>query len=175
MAAMALLHTHELLLLAIVFLSCFFSHVSPALLSSSTTDRLALMSFRSLIRSDPTQALASWGNQSVPMCQWYGVACGLRGRRRGRVVALDLANLNLLGMISPALGNLTYMRRLYLPQNSFHGELPPELGNLRDLKTLHLKYNSIGGEIPPSLSNCSQLVQIALNNKKLHVGAYRLN
>uniref|UniRef100_A0A0D9YPA1 Receptor kinase-like protein Xa21 n=1 Tax=Oryza glumipatula TaxID=40148 RepID=A0A0D9YPA1_9ORYZ len=167
---MALLHTHELLLLAIVFLSCFFSHVSPALLSSSTTDHLALMSFRSLIRSDSMQALASWGNQSIPMCQWYGVACGLRGRRRGRVVALDLANLNLLGMISPAVGNLTYMRRLYLPQNSFHGELPPELGNLHDLKTLHLKYNSIGGEIPPSLSNCSQLVQIALNNKKLHRG-----
>jgi Leucine-rich repeat (LRR) protein len=94
------------------------------------------------------------------MCRWRGVACGLRGHRRGHVVALDLPELNLTGTISPALGNLTYLRRLNLSSNGFQGILPPELGNIHDLETLQLTYNSISGQIPPSLSNCSHLIEI---------------
>ncbi|GJN19332.1 hypothetical protein PR202_gb06599 [Eleusine coracana subsp. coracana] len=124
-------------------------------------DQLALMSFKSRISSDPSQALATWGNLSLPICRWRGVACGLRGRRRGRVVALDLAELNILGTITPSLGNLTYLRRLDLSSNRFHDILPPQLGNLRDLKILYLHYNSINGQIPLSLSNSSHLVEIS--------------
>ncbi|XP_052142012.1 receptor kinase-like protein Xa21 [Oryza glaberrima] len=166
-------HDHELLLLAIIiFLSCSNNgHASPASPSSSTTtnvtDRLALMSFRSLIRSDPTQALASWGNQSIPMCQWRGVACGLSGRRTGRVVALDLTKLNLVGAISPLLGNLTYLRRLHLHKNRLHGEIPSELGHLRDLRHLNLSYNSIQGLIPATLSTCRGMENIWLYSNKL--------
>ncbi|PVH65836.1 hypothetical protein PAHAL_1G086500 [Panicum hallii] len=160
-------------LLAFVLLASSAGLVVPAASSpvpstgSSVTDRLALISFGSLVRGDPSRALASWGNLSVPMCRWRGVACGLRGRRRGRVVELGLAELNLVGTISPALGNLTYLRHLRLPWNRFHGVLPPELGNLRDLQTLNLSYNSIQGRIPPSLSNCSRLVSISLYGNKL--------
>ncbi|OQU84633.1 hypothetical protein SORBI_3004G091300 [Sorghum bicolor] len=156
-------------LLTFVFLASPASSMAlPAGTSTSNiTDHLALMSFKLLVRSDPSRALASWGNnQSVPMCQWNGVACGLRGSRRGRVVALDLGGLNLLGTIT-ALGNLTYMRHLNLSWNRFHGVLPPELGNLYNLETLHLGYNSIQGQIPPSLSNCSHLVNISLINNNL--------
>ena len=85
---------------------------------------------------DPSGALVQWGNLSVPMCQWSGVACGLKGRRLGRVVALNLAGLILAGTITTALGNLTYLRLLDLSLNHFHDILPPELGNLRDLETL---------------------------------------
>ncbi|KAJ1255817.1 hypothetical protein BS78_K154300, partial [Paspalum vaginatum] len=104
------------------------------------------------------------------MCQWRGVACGLRGSRHGRVVALDLSELNLLGTITFALGNLTYMRRLDLSSNRFHGVLPPELGNLRNLETLDLDYNFIQRQIPPSLSNCSHLVNISLMSNNLQGG-----
>uniref|UniRef100_A0A0E0JXB2 Receptor kinase-like protein Xa21 n=1 Tax=Oryza punctata TaxID=4537 RepID=A0A0E0JXB2_ORYPU len=168
------LHIHELLLLAIILLPCFAGYVSPALLSipgeestTKITDRLALMSFRSLIRSDPTQALASWGNQSIPMCQWRGVVCGLSGRRTGRVVALDLTELNLLGAISPLLSNLTYLRRLHLHNNRLHGEIPSELGHLRDLRDLNVSYNSIQGPIPATLSTCRKMENIWLYSNKL--------
>lgn len=124
------------------------------------------MSFRSLIRSDPTQALASWGNQSIPMCQWRGVACGLSGRRTGRVVALDLTKLNLVGTISPLLGNLTYLRRLHLHKNRLHGEIPSELGHLRDLRHLNRSYNSIQGPIPATLSTCRGMENIWLYSNK---------
>ncbi|GJM90596.1 hypothetical protein PR202_ga06895 [Eleusine coracana subsp. coracana] len=166
----------EYLLLAFIFLSCpatYMTHASLASRGPSTpniVDQLALMSFKSRIRSDPSRALATWGNLSLPICRWRGVACGLRGRSRGRVVALDLAELNLLGTITPALGNLTHLRQLDLSSNRFHGILPPELGNLHDLEILYLYYNSIDGQIPPSLSNCSNLIGFSVYHNKLQGG-----
>ncbi|GJN19335.1 hypothetical protein PR202_gb06602 [Eleusine coracana subsp. coracana] len=133
-------------------------------------DQLTLLLFKSRIRSDPSRALATWGNLSLPICQWHGVGCGLSGRRRGRVVALDLAELNLLGTITPALGNLTYLRQLHLSGNRFHGILPQELGNLHDLEKLQINYNSIVGVIPPLLSNCSHLIEISVYRNKIHGG-----
>ncbi|GJN19331.1 hypothetical protein PR202_gb06598 [Eleusine coracana subsp. coracana] len=166
----------EYLLLAFIFLSCpatYMTHASLASRGSSTpniADQLALMSFKSRIRSDPSQALVTWGNLSLPICQWRGVACGLRGRNCGRVVALDLAELNLHGTITPALGNLTHLRQLDLSSNRFHGILPAELGNLHDLEILYLYYNSIDGQIPPSLSNYSNLVGFSVYHNKLRGG-----
>ena len=96
LAAMVLLR--ESILLAFVFLTCSVASLPPTA-TSTTTDYLALMLFKSLVKGDPMGALASWGNLSIPMCQWRGVACGSRGHRRGHVVALDLTGLNLLGTI----------------------------------------------------------------------------
>lgn len=162
--AMVLLR--ESILLAFVFLTCSVASLPPTA-TNNTTDYLALMLFKSLVKGDPMGALASWGNLSIPMCQWRGVACGSRGHRRGHAVTLDLTGLSLLGTISPALANITYLRWLNLPQNRFYGILPAELGNIHDLETLDLSYNSIEGQIPPSLSNCSRFVEILLDSNKL--------
>lgn len=156
----------ESILLAFVFLTCSVASLPPTT-TNNTTDYLALMLFKSLVKGDPMGALASWGNLSIPMCQWRGVACGSRGHRRGHAVTLDLTGLSLLGTISPALANITYLRWLNLPQNRFYGILPAELGNIHDLETLDLSYNSIEGQIPPSLSNCSRFVEILLDSNKL--------
>ncbi|TVU33046.1 hypothetical protein EJB05_24827, partial [Eragrostis curvula] len=168
----------QYLLLAFISLSCPATYLageasqlaSHGASDPNIADQLALMSFKSHIKSDPWRALASWGNLSILMCQWRGVACGKRGWRRGRVVALDLAELNLLGTLSPALGNLTYLRRLQLSRNRFHGILPPELGNLQDLETLQIYHNSIDGPIPAPLSNCSHLVELSVYYNKLEGG-----
>ncbi|XP_040376794.1 receptor kinase-like protein Xa21 [Oryza brachyantha] len=134
------------------------------------SDRLALMAFKTLVTGDPSRALASWGDDgpgSAPTCQWRGVACGVAGRRRGRVVALDLAGAGLRGEVSPELGNLTYLRRLHLPENSLHGELPWQLGRLRELRHLNLSRNSIGGRIPLPLSGCRRLKNVLLHGNRL--------
>ncbi|XP_039829942.1 probable LRR receptor-like serine/threonine-protein kinase At3g47570 isoform X2 [Panicum virgatum] len=136
--------------------------------TSNASDHLALLSFKSLIRTDPSQALESWGNQFIPLCQWYGVTCGIRGRRRGRVTALDLENLSLVGTISSSVANLTFLKRLYLNSNRFSGTVPTVLGHLLNLRQLNLTDNSLDGMIPASLSNCSHLEDISLefNNLK---------
>ena len=167
------------LLITFLLTACCLAKAKPALPSppdshraftSNATDHLALMSFRSHVRSDPSRALESWGNHSTPVCQWRGVACGRRGLRRGRVTALDLPGLSLLGRITPELGNLTYLRRLHLPGNRLSGALPMELGSLLDLRHLDISGNSIGGQIPPSLANCQRLETVELHSNKLQRG-----
>ncbi|XP_022681986.1 receptor kinase-like protein Xa21 [Setaria italica] len=162
------------LFVTILLIVCCSAEAMPVLLSltdsqkastSSATDRAALLSFRSHIKSDPSRALASWGNQSIATCLWRGVTCGLSGR----VTALDLPGLGLLGVITPELGNLTYLTQLHLPQNRLSGALPPELGNLLDLQHLDISENSIGGQIPPSLSNCRLLETMNFSSNRLQL------
>ncbi|KAM3212286.1 hypothetical protein ACQJBY_065394 [Aegilops geniculata] len=173
---MSIMVVMKVLVFASLCLPCLANAVHVATLSSaettttSATDHQALMSFRSLIKGDPFQALNSWGNQSIPICQWCGVACGTRGRRRGRVVALDLHGLNLLGIIASSVGNLTYLRHFGLQENRFYGTIPSEIGHLVQLEYLNLSNNSIGGEIPPTLATCVQLRVIGLMYN-MHTGS----
>ncbi|KAL6654133.1 hypothetical protein ACP70R_007598 [Stipagrostis hirtigluma subsp. patula] len=132
--------------------------------TNNGSDYLALLSFKSLIRIDPSQALESWGNQSIPMCQWRGVACGRRGRRRGRVTALVLESLSLVGTISSSVANLTFLSRLHLPSNHLRGAIPSVLGQLLYLKHLNLSRNSLDGAIPPSLSHNLKVLNLVYNN-----------
>lgn len=134
--------------------------------TNNATDHLVLLSFKSLIRSDPLQALESWGNRSIPLCQWRGVTCGRRGRRRGSVTGLDLESLSLVGAISSSVANLTFLRRLRLNSNRFCGTIPSVVGQLLYLRNLNLADNSLDGVIPASLSNCSHLedIEFEFNN-----------
>lgn len=80
---------------------------------------------------------------------------------------LDLQSKQLAGPISPHIGNLSFLRDLYLQNNTFGPEIPMELGNLRRLQRLRLHNNSITGEIPVNISSCSNLVRINLSGNKL--------
>lgn len=108
------------------------------------TDRLSLLEFKKAIVLDPRRALASW-NESTHLCDWEGVSCRTRDPRR--VVSLHLANRGLVEHISPWLGNLTFLRNLALPMNTFTGEIPSSLGRLRRLQTLYLSNNTLQGSI----------------------------
>lgn len=125
------------------------------------SDNLALLSFKSLI-SDSHGELDSWNN-TLHHCKWRGVTCN----NPGRVIALELDNLNLTGSISPHLANLTFLTTLNLSANNFNGFIPQELGRLAKLQYFTLSYNSLSGDIPVSLSNCSNLLSISLGNNML--------
>ncbi|XBI62934.1 hypothetical protein VPH35_043446 [Triticum aestivum] len=173
---MSILVVMQFFMVASLCLPCSANTMHAATLSAaeisttSATDHQALMSLRSMIKEDPFQALNSWENQSIPMCQWRGVACGTRGHPRGRVVALDLHGLNLLGTISSSIGNLTYLRHFGLQENRFYGTIPTEVGHLVQLKYLNVSRNSIGREIPPTLATCVQLRVIDLRHN-MHKGS----
>ncbi|XP_077226177.1 putative receptor-like protein kinase At3g47110 [Tasmannia lanceolata] len=138
-------------------------------LLGNETDRMALLAFKDGITSDPLGALSSW-NHTLHFCQWNGVTCG---RRHRRVTVLNLSGQNLLsgqtlvGTLSPAISNLTFLREIYLQQNSFSGQIPQDIGRLFRLRYLVMSNNSLGGEIPSNLTHCRDLGVIELGYNEL--------
>ncbi|XP_010277679.1 PREDICTED: LRR receptor-like serine/threonine-protein kinase EFR [Nelumbo nucifera] len=125
-------------------------------------DKQALLEFKHQT-TDPKGVLSSW-NDSLHFCQWRGVTCG---RRHQRVVILNLEGHHLTGTISPHIGNLTFLRYIYLQNNSLYGSIPQELGRLFRLRYISLSNNTLGGEIPSNLSQCSNLRVLRLLNNNL--------
>ncbi|CAL1363830.1 unnamed protein product [Linum trigynum] len=148
---------------------CFFTATTTTvvaasgILLSNDTDRMALLEFKSMIVSDPLGALTSW-NDSTHFCQWYGVSCT---ERHDRVTIIDLRSQKLTGSISPHIGNLSFLKKLILYNNSFSKGIPPEIGRLRRLQRLSLFNNSLDGEIPSNISGCSALTLFHVMNNKL--------
>ena len=126
---------------------------------NNETNRLALLEFKAKITHDPFGVMASW-NHSLHFCKWQGVTCG---RRHQRVTVLDLQSSKLVGSISPYIANLSFLRNLYLQNNSFHNEIPPEIGHLHRLQVLRLDNNTLIGKIPSNLSGCANLIEFRVN------------
>ncbi|CAN4117437.1 unnamed protein product [Withania somnifera] len=122
---------------------------------NNMTDIQALFAIKDKI-IDPFESLSSW-NESVPFCQWHGVVCGTGNQR---VAELNLLDKRLTGVLSPFVGNLSFLTRLDIGNNSFSGNIPPVIGRLRGLSHLYLQNNSLHGEIPVNLSFCSNLVEL---------------
>ncbi|KAK9058898.1 hypothetical protein SSX86_023743 [Deinandra increscens subsp. villosa] len=155
---MFLLHT-KLVICSCIFLVCFILPVYSVDAKDNHTDLLALLSIKAHIRSDPYQIMPSW-NDSIHFCNWTGIICGLRHQR---VVTLNLWSGGFSGSLSPAVGNLSFLRELILHNNSFTGNIPQEVGNLSRLRRLGLSNNSLSGEIPPNISQCHNLVELDLS------------
>ncbi|XP_055807014.1 probable LRR receptor-like serine/threonine-protein kinase At3g47570 [Solanum dulcamara] len=119
------------------------------------TDIQALFAIKNEI-IDPFESLISW-NESVPLCQWHGVVCGTRNQR---VTELNLLDQKLTGVLSPFVGNLSFLIRLDIGNNTISGNIPPELGRLTRLSHLYLQNNSLHGDIPVNLSLCTNLVEL---------------
>ncbi|KAG8650618.1 hypothetical protein MANES_07G059800v8 [Manihot esculenta] len=153
---------HSSFLLSIIYFLCF-SFLVFATHRSNDTDRLALLQLKAKIIHDPFGIMGAW-NSTLHFCQWYGVRCG---RKHQRVTIVNLSSLELSGSISPYVGNLSFLKKLFLYNNSFNGEIPTEIGHLRRLQNLYLHNNSIGGRIPASISNCSNLGYFTSYNNNL--------
>ncbi|XP_058109929.1 probable LRR receptor-like serine/threonine-protein kinase At3g47570 [Magnolia sinica] len=131
---------------------------------SNETDRRALLHFKYQITDDPLRFMSSW-NDTLHFCQWQGVTCGRRHPQR--VTSLNLTDQNLGGSISPYMANLTFLRKIELSNNRFHGTIPEEIGRLFRLRYLFLTNNTLTGEIPVNLTNCSELKSILLDGNQL--------
>ncbi|KAL6504603.1 hypothetical protein OROHE_023361 [Orobanche hederae] len=121
---------------------------------SITTDKEALISFKSQITTqlDPNP-LSTW-DQNLSPCNWTGVSCDKLGQR---VVGIHLSGLWMTGSISPHIGNLSFLGSLELQNNQLIGELPHQLTNLVRLRILNLSSNSIRGVIPTNISQCRNI------------------
>ncbi|MCL7025557.1 hypothetical protein MKW94_019255 [Papaver nudicaule] len=150
-----------LLLISLINLQC----LSLGAISNTTneTDRTALLAFKDRIELDPFHVLSSW-NISIHFCQWSGVTCG--NKHQQRVVDLSLEGHNLVGSLSPSIGNLTFLRSINLAKNRFHGSIPQEVGRLFRLQYLNLSDNGFSGKIPTHISDCKELVLIHFSGNK---------
>ncbi|KAI5321945.1 hypothetical protein L3X38_031017 [Prunus dulcis] len=116
-------------------------------MGGNETDRLALLAIKAQIKQDPHNVLSSW-NESIHFCSWHGVSCGRHHRQRQKVTKLNLQSQDLVGSLSPNIGNLSFLRELELQNNNFSSKIPPEIGNLRRLQKLDLSFNDFWGAVP---------------------------
>ncbi|XP_028762850.1 LRR receptor-like serine/threonine-protein kinase RPK2 [Neltuma alba] len=152
-----------LLLLAFVFL--FTAHCSEDIATSVPSDALSLLSFKDSVSSESSALLVGWSKESTESyCQWHGVTC--EDRLSGRVIALNLTGLR-GGKLTPSIGDMSGLRVLSLPQNTFSGEIPETLGKLRLLEVLELQENNFSGGIPNQISYLPSLRILNLSNNAL--------
>ncbi|KAF7094161.1 hypothetical protein CFC21_096494 [Triticum aestivum] len=128
-------------------------------------DRSALLDFLSGVSADPGVALADWG-RSPRFCNWTGVACD----HRRRVTQLVLSGRGIRGVLSPALGRLSFISVLDLSSNAFAGGIPEEIAALSRLTQLSLTNNLLEGAIPAGIGLLRELYYLDLSGNRLSGG-----
>ncbi|MGE5343627.1 MAG: BACON domain-containing protein [Candidatus Omnitrophota bacterium] len=101
---------------------------------------------------------------------WKGVSVS-----GDHVIALDLRQNRLTGIIPTEIGNLSNLDALLLGndsgnqtnRNQLCGNIPSQLGNLTRLENLHLSGNHLSGAIPPELGTPRYLQYIEISDNQL--------
>ncbi|KAK3436998.1 hypothetical protein EUGRSUZ_C01824 [Eucalyptus grandis] len=126
-------------------------------MQTNQTDRLALIYFRHSVDEDPLRALSSWNDYFH------------HPSRKSHVPQPDVKRLGGGGggLLSPHVGNLSFLRSLVLQNNSFRGEIPQSIGHLFHLRHLVLSNNTLDGQMPTNLSQCSNLEILNLIDNQL--------
>uniref|UniRef100_A0A7N0R8J6 non-specific serine/threonine protein kinase n=1 Tax=Kalanchoe fedtschenkoi TaxID=63787 RepID=A0A7N0R8J6_KALFE len=135
--------------------------------SGNETDHAALLALKAGLvggSAESVEALSSW-NASLHFCNWVGVTC--EGLRHQRVTALDLEDRKTGGVISPFIGNLSFLRVINLSGNMLEGFIPKEIGLLSRLEVFNVSNNALRGGFPLQLTNCTRLLTIALSRNGL--------
>ncbi|KAL1562884.1 putative inactive receptor kinase [Salvia divinorum] len=132
--------------------------LSAATASDLSTDRAALLAFRSAVGG----RTLFWNTSLTTPCNWAGVLC-----QDNRVTVLRLPAASLFGTLpAAALSNLTALRTLSLRFNHLSGPLPSDLSTLTQLRNLYLQGNHFSGPPPPSIFSLHALVRLNLASNK---------
>ncbi|KAL8218857.1 hypothetical protein R6Q57_022230 [Mikania cordata] len=135
--------------------------------SALTSDGLSLLSIKSAVDGGDT-LFSDWNDGDNTPCNWSGVTCAnVSGDSDPRVVGVSLAGKTLRGYIPSELGNLKYLRRLNLHDNSFHGSIPDQIFNATSLHSIFLYGNNLSGNLPASICNPPRLQNIDLSHNSL--------
>jgi len=102
-----------------------------------------------------------WKTESDP-CAWYGVTCS-----NGHVNNVNLFYNQLSGTIPPEIGNLVYLKELWLGGYQLTGSIPSEIWNLVNLRVLFLYWSRLTGPIPSEIGNLVNLQNLVLGSNQL--------
>ncbi|CAD6239747.1 unnamed protein product [Miscanthus lutarioriparius] len=153
----------------LLLLLCTSMSISMLAAASANEELAALLAFKAAaISGGYVDPLASWNETSAGgsgYCSWEGVRCWGKNRQ---VVELSLPSRGLIGVLSPAIGNLSSLWTLNLSNNGFRDGIPASLGRLQHLHNLDLSHNAFSGKLPTNLSSCTSLVSMDLSSNQLH-------
>ncbi|XP_021760713.1 leucine-rich repeat receptor-like serine/threonine-protein kinase BAM3 [Chenopodium quinoa] len=152
-------------LLNLLVFSVFFLLFSSSSLSHVlASDYEALLTLKQgFHNSNPS--LNSWNySNSSSVCFWKGVKC-----LNGRVISLDLTDLNLEGSVSPVLATLDSLIHISLAGNNFSGRLEQVVvDNKENLRFLNLSNNLFNGGLAGwNFSSSPNLEVFDVNNNNL--------
>lgn len=108
-------------------------------------------------------------HSSVNPCSTIGIFCERRISNTStalRVARIVFKSQRLAGFLSPAIGRLTELKELSLPDNHLVDRIPPQIGDCRKLEILNLKNNRFSGKIPVELPLLSRLRFLDLSSNK---------
>ncbi|GLJ53068.1 hypothetical protein SUGI_1130530 [Cryptomeria japonica] len=149
---------HCVLVLCFHLFLVLFSSTLPQVAAQSNSDEQSLIAIKNSITLDPQNVFDTW-IPSIHFCNWTGVSCDGEAHR---VESLILDSFELQGTVSPSIGNLSFIKVLYLYNNSLNGEIPNELGRLQRLQQLYLSFNQLHGPIALTLTSCKDLEELSL-------------
>lgn len=97
---------------------------------------------------------------------WKGVVIEDIGEGIGqRVVGLMLNEIGLSGAIAKEIGDLAYLKVLWMNDNpNVTGSIPTEIGNLVLMQNLRLGKTSLTGSLPLSISKMKNITNLSINN-----------
>ena len=105
-------------------------------------------------------------DMSLPMDKWRGVT--LETTPAGiRVTSLDLTGAGLSGTFPAYVCDLSYLRNLWLGDNSLTGQIPADIDRLQMMQYLYLYGNKLTGQIPASIGNMTSLMRLHLYSNEL--------
>ncbi|XP_052182527.1 leucine-rich repeat receptor-like serine/threonine/tyrosine-protein kinase SOBIR1 [Diospyros lotus] len=103
-------------------------------------------------------------------CKSVGVLCERRISNNSyklRVTGLVFKSRQLTGFLSPAIGQLSELKELSLPNNHLFDQLPPQLVGCRKLEILNLRNNQFSSKVPQEVSSLVRLRVLDLSSNKL--------
>ncbi|KAK4749651.1 hypothetical protein SAY87_027100 [Trapa incisa] len=152
--------------LSLTFFSILFIlYIAQARLIIDPSDLDAIRTIQKELGVEVNQ-LAS----STP-CNVSGIVCERQLSRSStnyvlRVTRIIFRSQELNGSISPAIGRLSELKELSLPNNNLVDQLPSDILNCKKLEILNLKNNRFSGKIPTELSSLSRLRVLDLKFNK---------
>ncbi|XP_062027571.1 leucine-rich repeat receptor-like serine/threonine/tyrosine-protein kinase SOBIR1 [Rosa rugosa] len=102
-------------------------------------------------------------------CNTPGVFCERRLSNNTyvlKITRLVFKSQLLSGSLSPAIGQLSELKELSLPDNSLVDRVPPEIVDCKKLEILNLGNNQFSGEVPSQLSSLIRLRILDLSSNK---------
>ncbi|XP_021853331.2 polygalacturonase inhibitor 2-like isoform X1 [Spinacia oleracea] len=170
-------------------LICFFFLVnSECSFVCHPKDKKALLEIKADMNNNNASTFSNW-NPETDCCFWSNTVCD----ENGRVVMFIINDADdVVGRLSPAVGDLRYLQALRLwnlpnltgsipstiakltrlqifeiTSNNMDGPIPDVFGHLKSLQQLFLVSNKFSGSIPSSLSLPSKLVYLELSGNNL--------
>nr|XP_043616460.1 leucine-rich repeat receptor-like serine/threonine/tyrosine-protein kinase SOBIR1 [Erigeron canadensis] len=102
-------------------------------------------------------------------CNAPGIFCERRSSNRSsvlRVTRIDFKHRRMRGYLSPAIGKLTELKELSLPNNHLVDQIPFQITNCKKLEVLNLHGNRFSGQVPDGLSSLTRLRILDLSSNK---------